>query len=282
MAEDTVRVTGLLLFVTLAHRRVESSDDNFQLWQLEPCIGSRLFELVPLDIFVKLAEELDERLPLGPVWLLGLLVVSFAFSKIRLAQIPIDVVIARNHQDSVTAQLQMRLQTEAEVVDVVELLLLAPLGQVPRERNQVRIQSLLITELVQVVGQPLQERVEFLIGPAQTQPPEAVFHSKLHVRYMENRNRRSVRRSLRPFALRLSHWLRTVSFCGSESKLCLEQTLGDGTESRMSQLHRQPLHRLQASRRRTCSRRHTTVGLADPSLGAIRRQYHAVLMSAVG
>ncbi len=78
--------------------------------------------------------------------------------KVGLAEQPVDVVVARNNHDLVPLEAEVLRQRDEKVVRLVELALVAGLGQVAGDHDEVRPQAVDLGPVPQVVVQTAEQR----------------------------------------------------------------------------------------------------------------------------
>lgn len=173
----------VLVAVALDHRRVETSQDDSELFNRVKRPRFFLGEADARDVAIEDGEHVRIGLPLPPVRRLRRRFETFAFLEIGLAERPADVVVAGDDGDPIAWQAEAALQTLKEDEGVLELLRTPPFGKVTGHRHDLGTQVMLVREQAEVVLEALTEGVEGLVGA------EAVVASELDVGEMEDGNR---------------------------------------------------------------------------------------------
>ncbi len=79
-------------------------------------------------------------------------------NEVGLAEQPVGVVVAGNDHEPVPVEFQALRQRDEEVVRLVELALVASLGQVAGDHDEVRPQAVDLGAAPQIVVQPSEQR----------------------------------------------------------------------------------------------------------------------------
>ncbi len=111
-------------------------------------------------------------------------------NEVGLAEQPVDVVVAGDDHEPVPVEFQALRQRDEKVVRLVELALVAGLGQVAGDHDEVRPQAVDLGPVPQVVVQTAEQRRVGAVGLGQPGPAEHMVLAELGVGDVQHRDGR--------------------------------------------------------------------------------------------
>ncbi len=176
--------------VRFGHRRVQSSHDDFAVGDLDQRPFGADTEADRGVDTVEPPQQGVEAFPLRPVRRLGIPLEGLLTQEVGLAEQPVDVVVARDDHEPVPVEFQALRQCDEEVVHLVELALVAGLGQVTGDHDEVGPQALGFGAASQVVVQPGEQGRVAAVGLGESGPAEHVVGPELGVGDVQHRDGR--------------------------------------------------------------------------------------------
>ncbi len=181
---------AVVLLVRFGHRRVQPGHDDFAVGDLDQRPFRADTEADRGVDTIEPPQQGVEAFPLRPVRRLGIPLEGLLTQKVGLAEQPVDVVVARDDHEPVPVEFQAFRQCDEEVVYLVELVLVAGLGQVTGDHDEVRSQPLGVGSASQIVVQPGEQGRVGAVGLGESGPAEHVVRPELDVGDVQHRDGR--------------------------------------------------------------------------------------------
>ncbi len=172
--------------VALGHGGVQPGHHHREIGHLEQRPRLVRGEAHPLDSLVELLERGGEVLPFRPVRCHRLALICFLTLEVGLAGFEVDVVVAGHDSHPPVGQVHRLGQRGEEPPYLVELAAQAPGGQVTGDHHQVRTQSVVPGQQVQVIVQPPEQDVTGPVGRDLAIPAEELIAAELGIRHVQH------------------------------------------------------------------------------------------------